>query len=421
MIKRRAPLMEAVSLAVVAAVGCALVAPTAAAASPDPRGDIRPVPRPAVITLQTVGIGKPGNASAGIVPFSDAIYPSCANVAKCMPVGGVAYRYGVGRLETTVKQYVAFLNTVNADGTDPHRLYSFEESSTAWPKYGQINFSATAPPGQHYTVSYPQWADKPYGFADFLRAARFVNSMQNGTVLSKTTTKLGAVAVTTYQVRLSRQTERGMYDMAARKATRASKFGFVIPSQNEWIKSAYFDPKGGGTYSYWKYPTNAGVFGQGTTDGPTSSILNPGNGNITNAATQPLATDLVPDTKPPTWCPAQYRPISQCNVKNPLGLGPLLYKKLYKASLSTVGQARTLSPWGTLDQGGNAVEWTDTITPAPTGTPSARVWRRLHGGVPNSTAYQLWISAVGLQPQDNAFFERTYPWLGFRIGTIGGR
>jgi hypothetical protein len=30
----------------------------------------------------------------------------------------------------------------------------------------------------------------------------------------------------------------------------------------------------------------------------------------------------------------------------------------------------------------------------------------------------MWISAVGLQPQDNPFFTNTYPWLGFRIGYI---
>jgi hypothetical protein len=76
-------------------------------------------------------------------------------------------------------------------------------------------------------------------------------------------------------------------------------------------------------------------------------------------------------------------------------------------------------PWGTLDQGGNAVEWTDTITPPPFGIRGGpRVWRRQHGGVPNSTAYQMWPSAVGLEPEDNRFFAQTYPWLGFRIGYI---
>ena len=47
------------------------------------------------------------------------------------------------------------------------------------------------------------------------------------------------------------------------------------------------------------------------------------------------------------------------------------------------------------------------------------IWRRLHGGIANAPVYQLWLSAVGLQPQDNAFYTATYPWLGFRIGVIG--
>jgi hypothetical protein len=84
-----------------------------------------------------------------------------------------------------------------------------------------------------------------------------------------------------------------------------------------------------------------------------------------------------------------------------------------------VGHAKTTSPWGTLDQGGNVVEWTDTIAPSPAGNTVGRVWRRLHGGIANAGAYQLWLSAVGLQPQDNVLFTATYPWLGFRIGVIG--
>ena len=108
-----------------------------------------------------------------------------------------------------------------------------------------------------------------------------------------------------------------------------------------------------------------------------------------------------------------------CATVNPFGIPPQAYEKAFQGSLSTVGQAQTTSPWGTLDQGGNAVEWTDTITASPTGKSDGRVWRRLHGGIANAPAYQLWLSAVGLQPQDNAAFTATYPWLGFRIGVLG--
>jgi hypothetical protein len=393
----------------------ALAAPALAAATP----------APAVLTLKTATVGAAGNPAVAIQPFTDALYRSCSEVPtsekECLMVGGVKYRYGIGQLEVTVDQWVDFLNTVDPSGRDPHHLYSDSESSSAWPKYGQIDFSSALGKGRHYMVASPEWADKPYGFANFLRVARFTNSLYNGKVLSKQTSGAGAFHYVTYRVRLSRQTETGMYKMAGNRlkgATRGHKSGFVVPSQNEWIKAAYYEPNGGGTYSYWKYPTNPGVFGDGQADGPKTTTLNPKNGEVTNATTQPLATFRAEGAPVPSWCPATFS-AEACATKNPFGMPAMAYEKAFQGSLSTVGQALTPSPWGTLDQGGNAVEWTDTIAPSPTGKSDGKVWRRLHGGIANSTAYQLWISAVGLQPQDNTFTTATYPWLGFRVGVIG--
>ena len=379
----------------------------------------------ATVTVRTVKVGAPGNASVAVVPFTDAIYQSCSDApqtsAGCQSVGGVSYQYGIGELEITVKQWVAFLNTVDPAGSDPHDLYEGVESSSAWPKYGQINESSKARRGHHYSVGYPQWADKPYGFANFLQAARFVNSLYNGRLLSKTSGANGAIKYVSYRVRLAKQSGRGMYDLARNKrsgATRSHKKGFVVPSQDEWMKAAYFDPSGGGTYSYWKYPTNAGVFGDDTATAPSTTTLDPTTGDVTNAATQPLATYHASGVAAPSWCPAAVS-ADDCSSVNPFGIDPTTYAEAYQGSLGTVGQAMTRSPWGTLDQGGNAVEWTDTITPPPAGNHDPRVWRRLHGGISNAPAYQLWLSAVGLQPQDNKFYDYTYPWLGFRVGVVG--
>jgi formylglycine-generating enzyme required for sulfatase activity len=379
-------------------------------------------PTPSVLTLKTVKVGAPGNPSVGITPFKDAVYPSCAVAPEgppaCQEVGGVKYRYGIGQLEVTVTQWVAFLNTVDPAGRDKHHLYSTNESSSAWPKYGQINFSAGAADGHHYSVASPEWADKPYGFANFLRSARFVNSLYNGRLLSKQASEEGDFRYVTYRVSLSRITERGMYDMTKRAATRSRKSGFIVPSQNEWIKAAYYDPDGGGTYSYWKYPTNAGMFGDGTATAPHATTLDPSTGDVTNASTQPLATFHAAEVAAPSWCPAAVG-AEACASVNPFGIDPMTYAAIYQGSLSTVGQAQTPSPWGTLDQGGNVVEWTDTITPPPSGRGGGRIWRRLHGGIANAPVYQLWLSAVGLQPQDNTLFTATYPWLGIRIGVLG--
>lgn len=416
------------SRAVVATCGvAALLAASAmadagsAAAEPRSPGST-PAREGAVITVTTAKVGAPGNPSVGVVPFTDAIYRSCADApptsSDCLMVGGVRYPYEIGQLEVTVEQWVAFLNTVDPEGRNRLGLYDETESSSAWPKYGQINLSAGARNGSHYSVAYPQWANKPYGFANFLRAARFVNSLYNGRLISERAGSSGGFSYVTYQVRLSARTERGMYDLARPNTTRAHDSGFVVPSQDEWIKAAYYDPRGGGTYSYWKYPTNPGVFGDGDATAPSPTVLNPTTGDVTNAATQPLASYLADGLPAPSWCPGQVPP-EACSTVNPIGLDPIAYAALFQGSLSTVGQARTVSPWGTLDQGGNAVEWTDTITAPPFGLNSARVWRRLHGGISNAPAYQMWPTAVGLQPQDNVFYNHTYPWLGIRIGVIG--
>ena len=304
-------------------------------------------------------------------------------------------------------------------------LYSENESGSQWPRFGQIDYSALSRAGKHYTAAAPEWNDKPYGFANFLRAARFDNSVANGKVLSKSESKIGSGSkefkYVTYKVRLSRRSGTGMYDMHKRAPTRTAATGFVIPSQNEWIKAAYYDPNGGGTYSYWQYPTNEGEFGKITATNPAvpaATTLNPLTGDVTNSSTQPQA-NFKPEGQPGAyWCPSNQTE-EACKTVNPLHLPAKAYEKAFTGSLNTVGQAGTFGPWGTLEQGGNAVEWTDTITPPPFGAKGHRVWRRLHGGVPNAPVYQLWLSAIGLQPQKNTFFTATYPWLGFRIGVIG--
>jgi len=101
-----------------------------------------------------------------------------------------------------------------------------------------------------------------------------------------------------------------MYDMASETPTRSGSTGFVLPSNDEWVKAAYYDPKGGGTNSYWAYPT-------GPFNPPNPTILNPTTGDVTNPENQPLATynpndpNSTVDTPgspaggAPTWCPSE--------------------------------------------------------------------------------------------------------------------
>jgi hypothetical protein len=427
--KRSLPARRLVGLiAALTALG-ALALPGLAAARPTTTR----LPKPAVLTFKVAKVGRPGNRSVAIVPFTPALYGNCSEAPAepkveptnlpdpCQEVGSVGYEYGIGEVEVTVEQYVAFLNTVDPFGRNQMDLYSPDESGTAWPRFGEIDYSGIARVGKHYTAAAPEWNDKPYGFADFLRAARFDNSVANGRILSKTESTVGSgneeFQYVTYKVVLSRKTGTGMYDMHKRAPERTSKSGFVIPSQNEWIKAAYFDRTGAGTYSYWWWPTNVGSpFIENT--GPKQVTLDPTNGDVTNAAEAPVANFHASGQEAPSWCPSNQTQ-EACETVNPFHMPAKAYKKAFQGSLSTVGQAVTYGPWGTLEMGGNAVEWTDTVTPPPFGVKGHRVWRRLHGGVPNAPVYQLWLSAVGLQPQKNTFFTATYPWLGFRIGVIG--
>lgn len=409
--------------------------PTAATANAAQPGSSTPVVAEAdrgVVELRMVTVGDPGNASVGVVsvfggqnefvepPANGGIYANCDGAPpgppNCVTVGAVAYQYDIGEVEITVEQYVTFLNTVDPSGENRHHLYLDYMNPQVWPKFGSIAQTDNAARGAHYSVAYPEWADKPFGFADFLRAARFVNSLSNGDILSKEQSTSDGVTITTFKVRLSPQTERGMYDMTNPAATRTATSGFVVPSNDEWNKAAYYDPNGGGTLSYWQYPT-------GPTDAPNASQLDPTTGDVVNADDQPLATyspggPSAPDgVAYPTWCPPQAGQ-QACDSQSPSVLPPGLDPKVFQGNLSTVGQTATRSPWGTLDQGGNVVEWQDTLVDAPPGYTEHRVWRRMHGGVSNAPSYQMLISAFGFQPQDQAILDGAYPWFGFRIAYL---
>lgn len=405
--------------------------PSATTATPDTRPVVAEGDR-GIVEVRMVTVGDPGNSSVGVVsvfggqnqfvapPANGGIYPNCGEAPpgppECLTVGGVAYQYDIGELEITVDQYVTFLNTVDPTGQNPHQLYLDYMNPQVWPKYGSIALSTDAARGRHYSVAYPEWADKPFGFADFLRSARFANSLTNGDILSQGTSTSDGFQITTYEVRLSPETEHGMYDMSTPDTTRSAQSGFVVPSNDEWTKAAYYDPKGGGTLGYWQYPT-------GPTDAPNPTRLDPSTGDVVNTSDQPLATyspqgPRAPDGAPyPTWCPPQAGQ-EACDSQSPTFLPPGLDPKVFQGNLSTTGSAGTRSPWGTLDQGGNVVEWQDTLVDAPPGYTEHRVWRRMHGGVANAPSYQMLISAFGFQPQDQVLLDGAYPWFGLRIGYI---
>ncbi|HVW45819.1 MAG TPA: hypothetical protein VHA76_02105, partial [Solirubrobacterales bacterium] len=143
-LKRPLPARRLLGLIAALTALAALAFPALAAARPQA---IAP-PKPAVLTFKVAKVGQPGNHAVAIVPFTSALYGSCAEAPAepkveptklpdpCQEVGSVGYEYGIGELEVTVEQYVAFLNTVDPFGRNQMGLYSPDESGTAWPRFG---------------------------------------------------------------------------------------------------------------------------------------------------------------------------------------------------------------------------------------------------------------------------------------------
>ena len=102
------------------------------------------------------------------------------------------------------------------------------------------------------------------------------------------------------------------------------------------------------------------------------ATYNPNDPNST------VDTPGAPAGAAPTWCPSQVGQ-QACNTVTPFDVAlpgsGLVYQKIYMGNVSTVGQAKTPSPWGAYDMGGNVVEHTDSLAPQPPGYNFVRDWR----------------------------------------------
>jgi formylglycine-generating enzyme required for sulfatase activity len=226
--------------------------------------------------------------------------------------------------------------------TDTNWLYHKEMGSDA--TFGGITRSGSS--GSYSYAVKAGFASKPVTYVSFWDAARFSNWLQNGQltgVQSSFTTEDGAYTLTaTYPSYLSVLRNVG-----------ASVF---LPSENEWYKAAYYDPIAG---LYYDYPT-----GTNTMIGCVAAGADTGN-----------SANCYPNAHPP-------------------------------GSLTDVGAyALSDSPSGTVDQGGNVLEWNEQIQ---------YDWLRgLRGGAWISDAGNL---AAGNSVDSNPWYENSD--VGFRVASI---
>jgi formylglycine-generating enzyme required for sulfatase activity len=240
------------------------------------------------VTIAWSPVGNPGNAAD---PATGSLY------------GAVGYSYNIGTYDVTNSQYVEFLNAKDPNGTSPLQLYNGNMSSSP---YGGINYSAGNANSSKYSVMSGD-GNHPVNFVTFYDTLRFANWLNNGGQTNS-------------------DTESGAYTLQggtptpsnANTITRSATATVFLPSENEWYKAAYYDPRTtaqGGPPSdshYWLYPTSSNT-------APTSSF--------------------------PTATP---------NSANILPSGPV--------NLTDVGAyTGTTSPNGAYDMGGNVWQWNEAL------------------------------------------------------------
>ena len=227
------------------------------------------------LAIQMSTIGHPGNADDA--PYWDNLH-----------YGGVDYVYQISTYEVTVAQYTEFLNAAAA--SDPYGLYN--PYMMDGPHGSLISQSGTD--GSYIYTVVAGAESQPVRYVSFYDGLRLCNWMANG--------------------QGSSSTETGSYDMALGNwVTRGANATWVLPTEDEWYKAAYYDPVNG---VYYDYPNGSDSVPSEPTDGTTPRDMNFG------------------DT--PYWQGNQY--------------------------YTSIGQTTGSSPCVVYDMGGNVQEWTESFS-----------------------------------------------------------
>ncbi|MBX9735326.1 MAG: formylglycine-generating enzyme family protein [Phycisphaerales bacterium] len=273
--------------------------------------------------------------------------------------GAVGYDYRIGRWEVTTSQWVQFFNAAYGRPQSEALPHLLPPSGGFWGAQPDPNYRG---PGQRWVVA-PGQENRPVGNISWRMAAMYCNWLHNDQSTDRAAFLNGAYDVSTFgYVQGSIFTDQITHNAGAR---------YWIPTWDEWVKAAHFDPNRNGT-------------GQG------------GYWNISNASD----TQLI--YGPPS------NPLAQANggfsqtdpLNNPTGVNP------YSIALGAYPQ--TQSPWGLLDVAGGTLEWTEGVS--------------YFFGVPTERWFEgsAWTQGVSLDRIDRSgrdFPSNSGQFFGFRIAS----
>jgi formylglycine-generating enzyme required for sulfatase activity len=228
--------------------------------------------------------------------------------------GAVDYVYRISKHEVTNAQYTEFLNAVDPTGANALSLYHPGMSSDV---LGGINLDSFAANASKYQVKSGR-DNNPVVLVTFIDAMRFTNWLENG--------------------QGSGSTESGVYAIRnGLSETRNPNATYFIPSENEWYKAAYHK-NDGATANYWGYPTS--------TDTIPFSDQPPGSGAPTQSNTANFEkNDGVTNGYDDGFAVT----------------GSMIFTRTHNYLTDVGSYTASLSPYGTFDQGGNVIEWNETV------------------------------------------------------------
>ncbi|MCC5786485.1 MAG: SUMF1/EgtB/PvdO family nonheme iron enzyme [Phycisphaerales bacterium] len=283
-------------------------------------------------------ISDPGNAA-----FQGSALPFASGR------GSVGYTYRISTLQVTTGQWMEFVNTFSMQPGG--EAFS---NPTQWGAYSDPRYNG---PGVRWIYGIGPDVDLlPVAGISWREGAMYCNWLHNNKAPEQWALETGAYDTSTFS------TNQHSYNFTD-QLTRSPDARFWIPSLDEWLKAAHYDPNrfGPGDSGWWQYPNSSDAPLQ---PGP------PGEGQTT-------AGWVDPDPN---------RNLGEWYI--PLGAYP-----------------DEASPWGLLDISGGATEWTEEHIDLR--------WRVVNGSSAGFAHAPLdWIEHIGAQLPDSRNYN------GLRIASV---
>lgn len=248
--------------------------------------------------------------------------------------GSVGYEYRIATNELSIANWTEFVNTFAVQGSFPIELFGQAAFTRSVPSniHTDPNYGG---PGRRYT--YEAWrANNPlFGGITWRNAALYCNWLHNGKSSDPNSLWSGAYDTSTWDSDGPPYTDALTHQPGAQ---------FWMPTQDEWMKAAYWDPEREAMDGWWRYLNGS--------DSPPVPGL-PGEPGATTSA-------------------------------------GLVDSPIFPQDIALGAYPEALSPWGLLDTASGNQEWLEEPF-----YPGDLRWRGTHGARASGDLDEAYISSIG--------------------------